>query len=325
VTLFAPRVARAQAEVLVEGANGRAIVGARVDLWNQSAIVASGPTGADGIARFSASELDSARAVLVRRIGFLPAQVALPQPSSRIVVRLEALEGTMPAVTIRAVARACPQADDSIARALWQRGASRYRVPSLEGRMSWLTQATARVSEDSVGTIDGDVTGGGWRAYTRLGMEGASGGLAALRYVRAMPETHQNEMFGAWSYRPLEAELAGHFAEGTFGDAHTLSRVSVTPNVTVLRFCARDRRSPGLDGTMRMDATGALLDARWRYWNPSRDAEPAGGEVVFVPPVFNGPPQPLFSASGLFWRRLPSGRYLQRWQRYTEWKLQPDG
>jgi hypothetical protein len=87
----------------------------------------------------------------------------------------------------------------------------------------------------------------------------------------------------------------------------------------VIQFCARDRKRSGLDGLLRVDASGALLDARWRYWNPSRDAEPAGGEVMFAPPVEQGA-GPLYSASGLYWRRLRSGMYLQSWQWYAEWE-----
>ena len=325
LALLAPVMLSAQTEVHVIGPIAQPIFGARVDLWNETAIVASRHTNDAGVAQFSATEMAAASAVLVRRIGFLPTRVSVPQPVGRIEVLLDALAGSLPAVTVNAVATKCPHVGDSSAAVLWRTAATRYRVPSLEGRVSRMEQATAVVVEAAVGEFDGAPRIDGWREYTRLGMEGAHARLSARRYVTPLQDNHQHEMFGLWAYPALDAELAGHFVTPGFGEAHSFERVSVGPAFVVLRFCARDRRRPGLDGTLRLDSTNALLDARWRYWNPLRHSEEAGGEVVFVPPARDLFAQPLLSASGLFWRRLPSGRYAQRWQQYSAWRLEAGG
>jgi hypothetical protein len=152
-------------------------------------------------------------------------------------------------------------------------------------------------------------------------MEGAVGRIERQGYVYPLRGNHAHELFGIWAYPPIEAELAGIFATEVFGAAHSLRIVSENGGSTVIRFCARDRRKTGLDGTMRIDLSGGLVDARWRYWNPARDAELAGGELSFIPASRVHDKLPLMSSSGVFWRRLSSGRFAQRWQRYLEWRF----
>lgn len=323
VLYLTPVALLAQTAVFVAGPMAQPIYGARVDLWNDIAIIASRYTNGAGVAQFSATEVAAASAVLVRRIGFSPARASVSQSVSRIEILLEAHAGSLPAVTVNAVATMCPHVGDSSAAALWRTAAARYRVPSLEGRVSRMEQATAVVVEAAVGDFDGVPRVDGWREYTRLGMEGAHARLSARRYVSRLVDSHQHEMFGLWAYPALEAELAGHFVTASFGEAHSFERVSVGASFVVIRFCARDRRLTGLDGTLRLDSNNALLDARWRYWNPIRYSEEAGGEVQFVPPARDQVAQPLLSASGLFWRRLPSGRYAQRQQQYSAWRIAP--
>lgn len=261
-------------------------------------------------------EVESASALLVRRLGFAPVRRALANDSAVTVV-LQPLPAALPSVTIAAVARRCPQPDEAMARALWQRASAMYLSPFLEARRSMLERVTEVVAEREVGVADRTARTSGWRAYTRAGMIGARKNMAD-QYVRPLPTAHNLTDFGVWRYPELHAEQAGHFADSLFAARHVFALTFDAEGDTVIRFCARDRKRTGLDGTLRLDADGALLDARWRYWNPDASREAAGGDVVFAPPV-PGAPHPLVSASGLFWRRLPSGSYRQVWERYTEW------
>lgn len=206
---------------------------------------------------------------------------------------------------------------------LRQEVSSRYQSPSTQGRKANVEGRRATVTEDEVGTLGTGTPTTGWRAYTRFGMAGARAEIAQRGHVRPLAGTHTFNDFGIWRYPPLHAELAGHFVDPLFGETHTMTLSRTGSRQVVLRFCARDRRRSGLDGVMRIDGSGGVVDARWTYWNPSRDAEQAGGEVLFAPLADSGP-APLFSASGLFWRRLPSKRYLQSWQDYSAWELLPD-
>jgi hypothetical protein len=327
VLAITPLRAEGQLDVIVRDSGGRAVVDARVELWNASALVAARSTDAEGIARYSTAEVAAATAGLVRRIGFSPAQFSLPASGASLTVQLEALAYSVPAMTVRAVAESCPQPDDPAARATWEAAAARYQEPTTSGRVTRLEQHTSRVAEADVGIIDGERLFDGWRFYTTPGMEGAVRRIERRGYVYALlRENHTEEMLGAWQYPPLEAELAGHFATAIFGARHTFRLVAATASVVTLRYCARDRRATGLDGTLRLSVADGLLDARWRYWNPSPGRESAGGEATFAPAARDGVIAPMVSTSGLFWRRTPSGRYAQRWQRYIEWKpMEEDG
>ena len=45
------------------------------------------------------------------------------------------------------------------------------------------------------------------------------------------------------------------------------------PDAIVLVFCGRDRKQSGIDGTLRLGADSAFIDARWRIWNPAQCAK----------------------------------------------------
>lgn len=318
-----PLVLSAQVVVRVTDPAGHPVPAATVELWSATARVAARATGADGRARFVAGERAGSEAVMVRRIGFLPGQRRLRGTGDTVAMQMEPLSGHLPAVTVVAARRACPQGDDPAARQLWQEVAARYQSPSMEGRKANVESHRATVAEEEVGAAGLGAPTTGWRYHTHAGMTGARLSIARGGYVRPLQGTHTHDDFGAWRYPPLHAELAGHFVDTIFANAHTLTLGGGSARGRVLHFCARDRRRDGLDGVLRLDGSGGLADARWTYWNPARDAEPAGGAVVFAPVAASGP-APLFSASGLFWRRLPSGRYLHSRQDYSTWVLLPD-
>ncbi|MEX2182427.1 MAG: hypothetical protein WD771_10325 [Gemmatimonadaceae bacterium] len=258
-------------------------------------------------------------AVLVRHIGFLPARVAVAE--ARVTeVTLEPVSAPLPEVTVTAVSQACPQQDDPAARERWAQASRQYLTPSLEGRHSRFEQAVGTVSAAGVADFARDRLGTGSREYTAAGMATARSGISRLGYVYPLRDIHQRDDFGLWAYPALYAELAGHFVDELFATQHTFRFTSSPSGATVLRFCARNRRASGLDGTLRLDGAATLLEARWLFWNPARGKEEAGGEVVFAPAA-NGGPGPLLAASGVFWRRLPSGQFYQRWQRYVVWTL----
>lgn len=317
--VLAPSLASAQLDVSVTDAGGRPLPSARVELWSATMARASRLTDDAGRVRFAADEIIGSSAVLVRRLGFVPVRHALATvaPVAAVTIALQPLAASLPSVTIAAVARSCPQPDEVAARELWLSASRLYASPFVEARRSMLERVTEVVEEREVGVGDREVIATGWRGYTRAGMIGARAALQA-HYVRGLPSGHNLPDFGVWRYPALHAELAGHFADSIFAARHTVALTLDARGDTIIRFCARDRKRAGLDGTLRLDATGTFLDARWRYWNPDGSREESGGEVVFAP-AEDGIRYPLVSASGLFWRRLPSGSYRQVWERYTEW------
>jgi len=327
--------ASAQIDVHVVDSAGVAIPTARVELWNRSSLIVLRQANFDGLATFTATETAQATDLLVRAIGYNPLRVSLADAEGRLSVRLEKLRQSLPAVTIAAAAQTCPQQDQPTVRALWQRVAARYGEPSFRGRSTELEQRQGTVAEADVGAFYESELRTGTRAYTPLGVRGALQHIADSGYVYPLDEMHTFELFGGWRYAAVEAELAGHFASAGFADAHTFVLSASTNAVTTLRFCARDRRRNGLDGTLQLSETDGFIEARWRFWNPRDGTEQAGGAATFASAraleAVNGDEAesagdqrepaaaPLTSTSGLFWRKLPSGRFVQRWQRFHEW------
>jgi hypothetical protein len=322
---LSPRPAHAQLEVTVTDSAGQVLADARVELWRTAQLLTARTTDARGMATFDAAELATATDVRVRRLGYAPARVSLDQPGGTLRVQLASLARSLPSLTVSATVGACPQSDDQEARALWSRIGTRYREPAVEGRHTTLDHRVGTVEQLEIGHVhDGDVYRGAL-LFTADGMRGAHEVLALRGYVYAVPDSHNLDLLGGWQYVQLDAELAGHFATQAFADAHTFTVASRRAATTTLRFCAKDRRRPGLDGILQLSERDGLVEAHWRFWNPLGGAEPAGGAVTFALAQPDSAPAPLSATSGLFWRQLPSGKYLQRWQGFHDWQLLTEG
>lgn len=312
---------RAQFSVRVVAAPDRPLASAHVELWSPTARVATQVTGIDGRALFSTPDARAASAVLVRLIGFRPERVTLEAGVDTLSVRLTALPSPLPTVTVSDAESRCPLDDSPDARGRWERARRLYSAPNPLGRTSIMETSSGPVDAEALGDVSRMRIAKGSRAYTAAGMDGARQGIVARGYVHPLAGSHSFKDYGIWAYPALAREYAEHFAEALFGERHVFAVVSIGPDSleAVLAFCAKDRRQTGLDGTLRIGEDGTLLSARWMFHNRARDAERAGGEVVFAPLDRETPTPTLLAAQGLFWRRLPSGMYYQRWEQYERW------
>lgn len=322
ILVLSGETARAQVLVRVSDPRGASIASARIEAWSPFEMLLARLSDSLGIARLPRAEVARTSAILVRRIGFRPVTIRGSSLADTVLVVLEPIAGSLPTVTVNGTRGRCPQDDQAAAQRHWMNAAAHYRTPSLDGREAVLEAQSRTTSESEIGAPAASEARG-FRFYTHWGMTGARNSIVRNGFVFALTGTHSYDDFGAWFYPPLHAELAGIFADSLFVVQHTLSVVSTTTRGVELMYCPRDERRPGIQGTLAIDASGALLEARWRFINPDRGQELAGGEVQFAPPSDSGP-TPLFSTSGLFWRRLPSGAYRQSWQRFERWKLLHD-
>lgn len=332
--LAVPSGLAAQLDVQVLESTGDTVASARVELWSETRLIAQRAVDWRGIVSFTALEAAGATEVQVRSIGYRPKRSSLARARGRIIVRLERIPLTSIDVISVPVEPTCPKPDQPAARALWRRVAARYREPSLEGRRTELTQLQDTASEAGLGVFIEGPRLRGARAVTAMGLRGALQQIADSGYVYPLERSHNIEILGGWRYPALDAELAGHFASVEFGDAHTFALAGSTASFSELQFCARDRRKSGLDGTLYVSDGDGFRGARWRYWNPLDGAEAAGGHVAFkrverpltaaqaaADGQVESTPEPLVATSGLFWRKLPSGLFVQRSQWYIEWRF----
>lgn len=273
---------------------------------------------------FLADEIRSASTLLVRRVGYAPGRMNIDAMVPEIRVELERLAAPIAEVTVKEAEQACPARDDTAARALWDSARKRNLVPDTRRRISWFEHSAGTVRGVELGPIARVGLFRGWRGGGEA--TGEDRKIAARGYVWMIEGNHAREDVGIWDYPRLQHYHAEHFAEELFGAKQTPSFLKgpPDPDAIVLVFCGRDRKESGIDGTLRLDADSSFLDARWRFWNPARDAEKAGGEVVFTPFDIRSATPWLLSAQGLFWRQLRGGMYWQRWEAYEGWKLWED-
>jgi hypothetical protein len=315
--------AQAPLKVFVES-SGAPVAEATIELWTSTARVALRVADREGTATFTAAEVRAATTLLARRVGFAPGRVSVDALLPEIRIALERLAAPLAEVTVREAEQACPAREDSRARALWETARSRYVAPDPESRQSWYLFQKGTVRSAELGLVDRArlrYRGIRWGDRSQLAAEDAR--ISRLGYVWPMEADHASEQFGIWRYPPLEHRHAEHFAEDLFGSLQTLSfaKDRAEDDFSVLVFCGRDRKRSGIDGTIQLGADSSFLMARWRYWNPSRDAEKAGGEVVFVPFDRRSFTPWLHAAQGLYWRQLRGGMYWHQWEEYEGWEV----
>lgn len=324
VALFAlsllARPAAGQLEVTVVAPNGEPIAAAQVELWSGMKRGVMRVADRRGQVHFTAVEASAAVAVMARRIGFAPRRAPLPPGAPELRVVLEPTARVLPEISVASETPGCPQKEDPAARKLWDVSRRRYDDTTTLGRLATLQYAAGEVDSDSVGQFDPARLLAGQREANRPAVRGLRLDIAEHGYAWMLPERHYYWDYGVWGYPPLEADYAQHFTEALFGSRHTFTfDHSARNDEVVLHFCPRHRKQSGLEGTLRIGADGSFVSARWTYRNPKHDAEPAGAEAVFGAAPRPGGVPVLVAASGLFWRRLPSGRYYQRYQQYEGW------
>lgn len=316
------RPAAGQLEVTVVAPSGEPIAAAQVELWSGMKRSVLRVADRSGQVHFTAVEASTAVAVLARRIGFAPRRAPVPPGARELRVMLEPTARVLPEISVASETTGCPRKEDPAARKRWEASRRLYDDTTTLGRVTRLQYAAGEVDSDSVGQFDPARLLAGQRGANRPALRGLRQDIAEHGYAWMLPERHYYWDYGVWGYPALEAHYAQHFTEALFGSRHTFAFDHSTRNdEVVLRFCPRNRKHSGLEGTLRIGADGSLVSARWTYRNPKHDAEPAGGEAVFSAAPRSGGAPILVAASGLFWRRLPSGQYYQRYQQFEGWEF----
>lgn len=320
--LGAPRVG-AQIAGHVVSLGGEPVPSARVELWSPTARVAQQVTGADGAFRFIPAQTGTAVAILVRRIGFSPLRVPIPVESQDLVLRLKPLAQTLAEVTVTAAEDLCPNVESADARAMWTRLQQRYDAGDGLSRGTTTLQFNGRISKDSIGEPDRSRLFRGDRATSATGIAYFQLEIVRLGYVWPSPASGGDPDYGIWTYPVLDADYVQHFVEPMFAQRHAFSVMRDADEETQLVFCPIDRKRSGLEGALRIAPDGSPVSVRWRFYNPEKQAEDAGGEVTFAPRDERAAHPILLAASGVFWRKLKHGDYWERWEEFDAWKVEP--
>jgi hypothetical protein len=317
---FGPQL---RAQVIGQVLAGGAPLGdATVELWSKDQVLARRVTDASGHFRFQALE-DRARAILVRRIGFTPNRIDIHPGEFELQVTLVPIPHVLDPVAVTASKPLCPNRENPKARELWSRSTALYLSAAADtlGRWTFMTGLSGVTTAAEMGMLDSARMwrGDRWRNRDALRRERVFIPAHGFAWPLA---NHIREDYGMWEYPQLDSDHADIFGDPLFGDRHQLSFLESDPDQNTIVYCPLDRKAAALIGSMLISTTAGLISANWTYFNPARNAELAGGEVMFVPPAPTGEPTlPLLAASGWFWRKLRSGAFWRRWQSYDQWKF----
>jgi hypothetical protein len=322
--LAAPREAPAQLRGAVVDAQGQPVPDVRLELWAPLRQLEVQRSTAAGSFAFAREHADSATAVIASRLGYRTANVALGESGQPLTIRMTAEAVQLQEISIRVRSAApCPNRDEPEARALWEAAAARYdRSYERVGIVSTMMSTTDQVSRSRIGQVD--------EARLRPARRGTS---ALPRSIEPRTgygyrvEASIEPDFASWHYKELGSHQAQHFIDPSFGVYNSLSIRARSPEGVVLAFCSRslDRQAVGIQGTLTLSPTNAIMEATWTFRTP-RPEEEAGGEVTFVPRGDGNRPLWLVPAMSLYWRAVvgrPSDAF-QRYERFSEWVIAPE-
>ncbi len=303
--------ALAQVRGVVTDPTGVPLPDALVELWSVERRLAGQLTDARGEFAFAAIGPVPSLTLLIRRIGYSPARVAVSH--GRIEVRLTRFAEVMRPISVLA-GRLCPRPEDPTARAVWVALAERYSRDRALAHWAEPLVSVAIVRPEQLGLVDtARLTAseiGAGRAYFELASR-----LIAERGYAIPYEGLRLARYDLWEYPYLESLYAAHFVDTLFGRLHNLAWASGASREIV--FCPRDTSKPSIQGHLILDGHGALERVRWQFNTPA-PAEIAGGEVIFTRPGEESSTA-LLPMAGLFWRKRVFD-YWQQWFEFREWR-----
>lgn len=316
ILLFTPFTLEAQIKGTVRTSDGNPVV-AEVELWAPTQRLARRLVEGDGAFAFTATEANSATAIVFSQLGYKRVLRPLDRASDLIQIVLEPLPVEIEAVTALA-ARACPNRPDPGAENVLRRLRASYRlVPRTSFIEAAFAQVTTVVDAEEVGRFDERQP----QYEIRGSLRSASSNLDILRdgYARPAGTRLVSGAEDSWEYAALGSLEADHFLSDHFAASHVLSLGETrTDGSFDVVYCPKQRKKPDVEGTLSLTRDTLLYEARWRFRVP-RNEERASGTALFAPPQ-KGVVTHLLPLSSTFIRqhRIP-GRYFQKLERYGIW------
>ncbi len=298
------------------------IPAARVELLSDDRVLAVAATDAEGRFRLVPPAGWGGTGLLrVSRLGYTTVALSIESPWPFQPIELTPAPITLAGFEVDGERDLCSAPEDREARALWGRAAA-LALGGLD------TLGIASYTRFRVDTVAAGVFG-------PPGIEGAEDGQRAsaplLRlnwerrvqregYAFPVRRTDAERSYDSWSYPPLEADFAPHFASNSFGRQHAFQLVASDSAGWILHFCGRNTGRPYLSGTLELGPDTLLMRVEWRFRTTEPD-EAAGGWARFPPPAGPAEPQLLLPTESVTWRTTPGGETLRRAHWYEGWEL----
>jgi hypothetical protein len=311
-------------EGIVRELSGEGIPSARVELWSDARLLAATRTDVSGAFRLEIEEPWSPRWRLeVSRLGYGPASVPVSSEGSAAEVLLTPAPLPLPGFEVEGQRDFCAAPESREARALWEAARTRHAggldTLGIASYTHLRTDTIPTASEAGMGLFGAEP---GQRASAPLLRLSWDRRVERDGYAFRVRRSDRERSYDSWSYPPLEADFAPHFAEETFGRLHAFHLEFEDAGGWVLRFCGTRTNRPYLEGSVEIGPDTLIRQVEWRFRTPEPD-ETAGGWAKFAPPPGDEGFAPLLPTESMTWRSLPEGDVLRRAQWYEGWIMAP--
>ena len=316
--------AAAQLDGVVTRAGGLPLEGVSVEAWSDDLRIGATMTDAQG--RFSFPELISFATVSLRAgaLGFESQEVVILDGLLTYEIELAVAPLAIDGLVVTMEESTCEDGrDDDLARRLWEYARVRYGgLMDTLGIATYLAEADTVVPLSEFDDLQLPELNLSQRGSSSLLRFNWTRRIDREGYAFAVRRLDGAAPYDSWVYPPLEADFAPHFVDDAFGDRHRFVVDDVNSGGWLLAYCPKDGGKPSIKGTITLarDTTFAAVD--WIFETPE-PLEHAGGRAYFPPVIAGSGPNYLLPTEAVIWRAVPTGDYLQSYQRYENWRVAP--
>lgn len=321
---FLAGAAAAQISGVITRNGGIPVEGVSVEAWSVDRRVAATLTDDSGV--FSFSEAIALNTVMLRvgALGFEVGEVAVQSGLTTYDIELTEAPLAVEGLVVTMEEATCEMGrDDERARKLWQFARIRYDgLMDTLGVATYLAEADTIVPLSELGALQLPELNLSQRGSSSLLRFNWTRRIDRDGYAFAVRRMNETGPYDSWVYPPLEADFAPHFADDVFGERHRFVIDDEGPDGWRLAYCPKDLGKPSIKGTVTLarDTTFAAVD--WLFDTPE-PVEHAGGRASFAPILPGSALSHLLPTEAVIWRAVPTGDYLQSYQRYEDWMVAP--
>ena len=308
----------------VQTASGVHVSGVTVEGWKETqrvAAVLSDSTGAFVFPEAVAANIHRLRA---SGLGFEVTEIVVDDPSGKFIIVMTEDPLVIDGLVVVTNQNMCefPQGDVR-ARFLWEQASGKYHgIMDTLGVASYLAEADTVISISELGNLvlpDLNLNQRGSSSLLRFSWTRR---ISRQGYAFSTRATDGIEVYESWVYPPLEADFAPHFIDDMFGEKHYIRILEEKPEGWRLSFCPKSDNDPSISGSMVLAPDTTVVAIRWSFKTPE-PLENSGGSAFFPPVLLDRESSYLLPREAITWKILPSGDYLQKYQRYEQWHVAP--
>jgi hypothetical protein len=314
----------AQIGGVVTRRGGIPVEGVSVEAWSVDRRVAA--TITDELGVFSFPEVIALNTVMLRvaGLGFEGGELTVRSGLSTYDIELAEAPLAVEGLVVTMEEATCEMGrDDERGRKLWQYARIRYDgLMDTLGVATYLAEADTVVPLSQLGALELPELNLSQRGSSSLLRFNWTRRIDREGYAFSIRRMDGGAPYDSWVYPPLEADFAPHFVDEVFGERHRFVIDEEGPDGWQLAYCPKDTGKPSIKGTITLARDTTFAEIDWLFDTPE-PMEHAGGHASFSPMLPGSALSHLLPTEAVIWRAVPTGDYLQSYQRYEDWLVAP--